>query len=123
MKEDKRERRVGNVLLARTIRLDKTAEYQKYCTDKVKHKETLCRLIESRKGDRYFFLPGTPFIANSIVDFQDKTMVSYEDLNNFERVAKLDSPFAESMTSSFIRYYNRIGYPDIDSEFVLQSIK
>ena len=47
-------------------------------------------------------------------------MVKYEDLHsNYKRIAKLDSPFAEAMTTRFIRYYNRVGYPDIDVDYIL----
>ena len=38
------------------------------------------------------------------------------------RIAKLDNPFAQSMTASFIRYYNRIGFPDIDVDYVLSKL-
>lgn len=72
--------------------------------------------------DRYFFLPATPFIENMVIDFQDKLMVEYKELKGFRRVAKLDTPYAQSMISSFIRYYNRIGFPDIDSEYVLKNL-
>ena len=67
-------------------------------------------------------MPQTPFIENRIIDFQSKEMVKYDDLTNYTRVAKLDSPYSESMISSFIRYYNRIGYPDIDSELILKTL-
>jgi DNA-binding response OmpR family regulator len=73
--------------------------------------------------DRYFFLPSTPFIDNLVIDFQIKTMVDYNDLKSFRRVAKLDLPYAQSMISSFIRYYNRIGIPDIDVDYVLAGLK
>jgi hypothetical protein len=73
--------------------------------------------------DRYFFLPSTPFIDNLVIDFQIKTMVDYNDLKSFRRVAKLDLPYAQSMISSFIRYYNRIGFPDIDVDYVLAGLK
>jgi len=72
--------------------------------------------------DRYFFLPSTPFIENLVIDFQIKTMVDYDDLKSFRRIAKLDLPYAQSMTSSFIRYYNRIGFPDIDSDYIIQNL-
>lgn len=123
-----RPRKVGDVLLAKTKLLSETKEYEKYQSkkdgkdEKEKEKENLIRLIESRKGDRYFFLPQTPFIENRIIDFQSKEMVKYDDLANYTRVAKLDSPYAESMVSSFIRHYNRIGYPDIDSELILKAL-
>ena len=72
--------------------------------------------------DRYFFLPSTPFIENLVIDFQVKTMVDYDDLKSFQRIAKLDLPYAQSMISSFIRYYNRIGFPDIDSDYIIQNL-
>lgn len=82
------------------------------------------QFLNSGKSDRFFFLPGTPFMTNRVIDFQDKTMVDYFALKtDFERIAKLDSPFAQSMTSSFIRYYNRIGFPDIDTEYVINHLK
>lgn len=63
-------------------------------------------------------------MTNRVIDFQDKTTVDYSSLKaDFERIAKLDSPFAQSMTSSFIRYYNRIGFPDIDTEYVINNLK
>lgn len=88
------------------------------------NKKNLSKIIESRKSDRYFFMPSTPFIANRVIDFQDKSMVNYDELNtNFTRIAKLDNPFAQSMTASFIRYYNRIGFPDIDVDYVISKLE
>lgn len=72
--------------------------------------------------DRFFFLPSTPFIENMVIDFQDNVMVEYDDLKSFNRVAKLDMPYAQSMISSFIRYYNRIGFPDIDSDYLIEKL-
>lgn len=121
---ENRSRKVSDVLLAKTKLLSETDEYKMYQSKKNDNnkKENLIRLIESRKTDRYFFLPQTPFIENRIIDFQSKEMVKYDDLKTYTRVAKLDSPYAESMVSSFIRYYNRIGYPDIDSELILKAL-
>jgi CheY-like chemotaxis protein len=80
--------------------------------------------ISNRGGeqDRFFFLPSTPFIENLVIDFQIKTMVNYEELATFKRIAKLDLPYAQSMISSFIRYYNRIGFPDIDTDYVIKKL-
>jgi len=120
--EGGRARKVGYVLLAVAQPLQETEPFKKYSSNKTKYKQSLTDLIESRKGDRYFFLPGTPFIDNIVLDFQSKTMVKYEDLDQFDRVAKLDMPFAQSMVASFTRYYNRIGFPDIDSEYVISKL-
>ena len=123
IKDRKRGRKVGLVLVVRTQLLSITNEYKKYNTTKNKENtNNLANLIESRRGDRYFFLPQTPFIESRVIDFQKKTMIGYKKLNKFKRIAKLDSPFAEAMVASFIRYYNRIGFPDIDSDLVIKNL-
>lgn len=118
-------RSVDSVLLIKTNLLTDYKEFKDYQQNQNKdNKQKLGKLINSGKSDRYFFLPQAPFIENRIVDFQLNTTVSYDVLQkDFERIAKLDSPFAQSMTSSFIRYYNRIGFPDIDTEYVINNLK
>lgn len=128
-------RKVGKVLLVKAELLIDTNEYKSYANKKkedgVKNKSpkeqrsdknNLIKTITSRRSDRYFFLPQTPFIENRVIDFQNKEIVDYESLKNYTRLTKLDNPYAEGMTSSFIRYYNRIGYPAIDSELILSSM-
>lgn len=122
IEEGGRTRKVGQVLLAVAQDVKATEFYKKFEGNTTKHKEDFIRLIESRKGDRYFFLPGTPFLPNLLLDFQNKIMCSYVELKTFSRVAKLDDPYAQSMISSFIRYYNRIGFPDIDADYVLAGL-
>lgn len=114
------ERKVDHILLLKTILLTETKEYKRYNKDKGKYTESLKQFINSSKGDRYFFLPQTPFIENRVIDFQNKEIVSYEQLcANFERIAKLDNPYAQSMSATYTRYYNRIGFPDIDCDYIL----
>ena len=114
------ERKVDHILLLKTILLTETKEYKRYNKDKDKYTESLKQFINSSKGDRYFFLPQTPFIENRVIDFQNKEIVSYEQLcANFERIAKLDNPYAQSMSATYTRYYNRIGFPDIDCDYIL----
>lgn len=114
------ERKVDHILLLKTILLTETKEYKRYNKDKDKYAESLKQFINSSKGDRYFFLPQTPFIENRVIDFQNKEIVSYEQLcANFERIAKLDNPYAQSMSATYTRYYNRIGFPDIDCDYIL----
>lgn len=116
-------RKAKKVLLAKTQLLKDRTEYKKYLEDAKKNKGALTELVRS-KSDRFFFLPGTPFIENRVVDFQDKIMVDYECLDSdFVKIAKLDTPFAQAMATSFIRYYNRIGFPDIDTDYVLLQLK
>lgn len=114
------ERKVDYILLLKTILLTETKEYKRYNQNKDKYTESFKRFINSSKGDRYFFLPQTPFIENRVIDFQNTEVVSYEQLcANFERRAKLDNPYAQSMLATYTRYYNRIGFPDIDCDYIL----
>lgn len=123
VKSGKRPRKVGNVLLVAASPISETEKYSKFIADNDKGKQALAQLIESRGNDRYFFLPKTPFLIDHLlIDFQNKRMTDYDELKNFTRIAKLDSPFAESIFASFIRYYNRVGFPDIDSEYILKNI-
>lgn len=80
--------------------------------------------MKNRGGDqdRFFFLPGTPFLPSLILDFQFKIMLTDAEIQTFNRVARLDLPFAQSMAATFTRYYNRIGFPDIDDEYMLKNI-
>ena len=116
-------RKVDYVLLLKTCLLTDTIDYKKYQQNKSKYFGNLRDLINSGRSDRYFFLPGTPFIENRVIDFQNKEIVTYEQLvTNFERIAKLDSPYAQSMAATYSRYYNRIGFPDIDQEYIMSKL-
>lgn len=119
-----RQRKAERVLLVKAKLLTEMDEYIAYKgKQNNENKKRLSKIINSAKSDRYFFIPGTPFITNRVIDFQDKSMADYAELNaNFKRIAKLDNPFAQSMTASFIRYYNRIGFPDIDVDYVLSKL-
>lgn len=118
-----RKRKANKVIIAKCYLFTEDEGYKKYVTNKKKYLSNLERIIGSRKSDRYFFLPETPFLDNCIIDFQMIEAVRYGHLNEYERVAKLDSPFSESMVSSFIRYYNRIGFPDIDSDYIIRALE
>lgn len=129
-KNDCHYRKANNILLAKADPLTITQEYSQYQrkfqqqNNAKDERNRLSKVIESSKDERHFFLPGTPFIENRVVDFQDNMVVTYEDLTSkFTRLAKLDNPFAQSMTASFIRYYNRIGFPDIDTEYVIRKLE
>ena len=125
-------RKVNYVLLAHTTLLTDMPDFSKYLEYKNKvnkseadikqenrYKGNLKQLIQSSGNDRYFFLPSTPFIDNRVIDFQNKIMVVYDDLKTkYTRLAKLDSPYAQAMSTRFIRYYNRIGFPDLDAAYV-----
>lgn len=122
-KSIKRDRKVGMVLLAETMDFKDFPEYKTYMANKNKdNKNKLGKVITSGKSDRYYFLPGTPFIDAQVVDFQLKKMVDYSELAGYNRVALIDAPFTQAMIASFIRFYNRIGSPDLDADYIINSL-
>ena len=117
-------RAVDKILIVKAKPLGESEEYKSFANSRNKdNTDKLKRLINASRGDRYFFLPKTPFIDNRVVDFQLSSTISYNELKTqFIRIAKLDNPYAQSMVSSFIRYYDRIGFPDIDTDYVMNHL-
>jgi len=128
------------ILLIPVILLKETSEYKKYVECKKKNteeslkklpslKDSLSKLIGSRKTDRFFFLPYNEFIGmpNIVLDFQQGFNYKLEKNNEyklpeFKKVAKIDDPFAQDMLAAFIRNKNRPGSPDIDDEHIITLI-
>lgn len=109
-------------LLAEGSPLKERVEYEKYINNKGKNElNELKKLMDNRKPN-LFFIPAAGFIDNQVFDFQLITAVAYPDLKTYEKIAKLDSPFAESMLSKFIGRYNKVGIPDIDSDRLLNEL-
>ena len=79
-------------------------------------------LIEnkSKPQDRRRYLPGTNFLPDLILDLQDVTNITFEELGSktelWEKITSLDNPFAESLQAQLTKYYGRIGTPDLDHE-------
>ena len=122
-KETSLGRKAERILLAEVRNIDSNQIYIDYLGNgKSENLEKLKRLMSNNYSERYFYLPKTPFIENSIIDFQEKIMVNYGELDKSFRFTKLDTPYAQSMIANFIRYYNRIGFPDIDKEYVISQL-
>lgn len=116
-------RKAQKVLLAQAMPIELFGQFEAHkAKNNNESKNKLRDLLTNNHSDRYFFLPQTPFINNLVVDFQLQTTINYEELKNYNRIAKLDDPFGQSMISSFIRYYNRIGSPDIDVDYILERL-
>lgn len=63
---------------------------------------------------RLWFLPGFLEIPDSYVDFMQLSSIpSREVSTEFERVATLDSPFAESLQACFSGFFSSVGTPVI----------
>ncbi len=75
--------------------------------------------------DRHFYLPAAMSIPDLVVDLQNIAVIRREDFGSsgLERLATLDSPFAEALTSQFGRLFGRIGTPDLDVNWVMTRLK
>lgn len=67
--------------------------------------------------DRLKFLPGTSFLPDLLLDLQCLSTSPFPELikedSLFEKIASLDTPFAESLQNQFTRYFGRVGTPDL----------
>lgn len=116
-------RKTDCAILAKCTPLSEFDEFNQCKADKSSKtkKNNLLKIIDSSQT-KYYFLPETPFIKNHIVDFQELLTEKYGNLKNYERIARIDDPFVQSMVSSFIRHYNRIGTPDLDYDYIFDHI-
>ena len=86
-------------------------------------RQELMNLISGRM-ERFYFLPealGIPAlgIPALLVDFENLVHVTPEEVErDWERIATLDSPFAEALVSRFTRFYLGIGAPDLDTNAI-----
>jgi CheY-like chemotaxis protein len=79
------------------------------------------RRISGGQPERYKYLPGTSFVPHLVADFQCLSQVSIHILfagETYQRVATLDTPFAEGVQAKFSRYYGRFGVPDLNFESI-----
>lgn len=80
-------------------------------------KDKLKDFLKNRKKERYYFLPGTFFLPDLIVDMEAVYSIPLQKMNAFKKAATLDSPFAECLLNRFSRYVGRVGIPELyDSE-------
>lgn len=113
------------VLLARCVLLTEQTEYQEWKSNPSagqKGLESLLKNNRKKQPERSYFLPGALTLPDLVVDFQQSVALQREGLNNLERIASLDSPFAESLIARFTRYFGRLGTPDLDMQPVLSRL-
>lgn len=124
-------RKAEDITLIECLPLTESKEYKEYkdvktanLLEKINDKRgKLKNFVENRLSERFFFLPGTHFIEDSFVDFQKLLTVKYSELTVFVKVAELDTAYADSLLVQFVRYFNRIGTRDLNSDFVMQRIE
>lgn len=79
-------------------------------------------LIKGAVSERYKFLPGTFFIPDCILDFQDVMHYPRNKSDDFDVICSMDNPYREEMLHLFSKYYGRIGTPDYDFGPIWESI-
>jgi len=111
-------------LWADCMPLSETPEYKAWVADNSKNKPLLALLRNNRnkQPDRYFFLPGAYTVPDLVVDFERLSHASYNDLDQTQRIASLDSPFSELLLSRFARFFGRLGTPDLDTQLVMSRL-
>ena len=84
--------------------------------------EILAKLLSNNRkdaqADRFFFLPAAIMLPDLVVDFQNLSTISINQLAELEHLASLDSPFAELLVSRFTKYLGRLGAPDLNIDIV-----
>ena len=119
------------VLLARCAPLTEQTEYQKWQAGLPQPSKTadrrLCALLRDNRQngqpERFYFLPGTLALPDLVVDFQQLVTLPREQIDSLERLASLDSPFAEALLARFARYFGRLGTPDLDLEVIVAKLR
>jgi hypothetical protein len=119
------------VLLARCAPLTEQTEYQKWQAGLPQPSRTadrrLCALLRDNRQngqpERFYFLPGTLALPDLVVDFQQLVTLPREQIDSLERLASLDSPFAEALLARFARYFGRLGTPDLDLEVIVAKLR
>lgn len=84
-----------------------------------KLKSLLMNNPQGRQKDRLVYLPAAWAIPDMFVDLQRVVHLPFERLDDYERVATLDSPYAEALVEQFGRYLGRLGTPDLDVAIAL----
>jgi hypothetical protein len=117
-----------NVLLACCVPLTDAPEFTTWRENQTgdsagKLKALIGDNRQKAQAERYKFLPGTFFLPDSIIDFQQLKTVTLEELRGLEAIASLDSPYAEAVLARFARYYGRLGTPDINKDVVMARLQ
>lgn len=112
------------VLLVRAGPLEGTAEFKNWkAAPSNTKKNVLTDLLKNNRrsgqGERFHFLPEAFTVPNLLIDFQAALSVPLSELQDVQRLAVLDSPYAEALIARYVRYLGRVGTLDIDLESLL----
>lgn len=123
-----RPQKADYVLLARCVSLEEFTEFTDWGEgDPPSSLIALLRTPDGRppgkQEGRFYFLPGVLGIPDMLIDFQQVRTVEFANLPNCEKVATLDSPYAESASSSYLQLLGRLGTPNLDINRVVAQLK
>ncbi len=117
-------------VIAKCLLLTGFDEYTRWCgTDApptfAGNTDNIMELMKDnrRQKDRYKFLPGTRAFPDLVVDLQQLSSVEVAQQAGFDRIASMDSPFAETLLARFARFYGRIATPDLDLDLAMTRAK
>ena len=113
------------VVLAEATPLVDYNEYTDWRGDNTKNKrlENLMNNNRDKQPERYWFMPGVLTIPDSVLDFQRIVVDKIDSVLALKKIASLDSPFAENLLTSYVRYKARIGQPRLDASSVIENQK
>ena len=122
------QKKADMMLFACCSPLVETHEYKDWRNNpedpKGQYKGNLWALLQNRKSERYFLLPGIFDLPDMVVDFQKLVTLEINVFNKMKGeglikcIASLDSPYSESLIARFTRYYGRLGVPDLNIELI-----
>lgn len=85
---------------------------------KEKHKEEQQQFVSMLNsgivGDFYVLPALADKIENMLADLKKLFIINIDEMDNFERLVSIDSPFREKLNEVFVRTAGRIGPPDRD---------
>ncbi len=116
--------KADSVILAECVGISAFNEYKQWLESRSSSaRKNLTRLLRSNPSGgqqyRYYYLPKAWKLPDLIVDLQKILHIAYENLNNYEKIASIDSPYAESLSQQFLSYIGRIGTPDLDIDLAI----
>lgn len=119
------------VLLACCVLLTGQTEYQRWQaglpqpsgTADGRLRAVLRNNRQDGQAERFYFLPAAIALPDLVVDFQQLVTLPRERMTTLERLASLDSPFAEALLARFARYFGRLGTPDLDLDVIINRLR
>lgn len=115
------------VVIVECIPLREFSEHGNWIEGESEARQRLESLLRSRpyrgQPDRYHYLPAAWQVPDLVVDLQRILYIPYEKLEEYTKVASLDSPFSEALSNRFNRYMGRVGTPDLDLDAALDRMR